>query len=66
MYIWKCHKEKTWVFFFLMEGRKVKQVLYRGRYQWEVGSYKERMKDDKYAGCILYSCIKIETVKIVL
>jgi hypothetical protein len=43
-----------------MKNRKVKQVLSRSEYQWEEGGHKERVKDGKYSGGILYSCMKME------
>jgi hypothetical protein len=42
-----------------MKDRKIKQVLSRVGYWWEgedIGQVKER----KYGGTILYSCMKIE------
>jgi hypothetical protein len=46
--------------FFKDGGRKVKQVLSGGWYQWEGGGYKERMKEGGYGGYIIYSCMKME------
>jgi hypothetical protein len=43
-----------------MKNGKVKQVLSRGGNQWEKRGHKERRKQGKYGGCILYSCMKIE------
>jgi hypothetical protein len=43
-----------------MKDRRVKQVLSGGEYQWEEGGQKERVKQGKYGGCSLYSCMKIE------
>jgi hypothetical protein len=39
---------------------KVKQVLSRGWYQWEGGGHKERAKEGKYGGSIMYLCVKME------
>jgi hypothetical protein len=43
-----------------MKDRKVKQVLSGGWYQWEEGGYKERRKEDKCGGNVMYSCVKME------
>jgi hypothetical protein len=43
-----------------MKGRKVKQVLSRGWYQWERGGHEERVKKGKYGGNTMYSCMKME------
>jgi hypothetical protein len=32
----------------------------QGEYKWEVGGYKERVKEGEYGRSILYSCMKIE------
>jgi hypothetical protein len=40
--------------------RRIKQVPFEGEYQWEGRGHKERVKEGKYGGCILYSCMKIE------
>jgi hypothetical protein len=41
-----------------MKDKKVEQVF--SWYQWEGGGHKEKVKDGKYGGCILYLCMKIE------
>jgi hypothetical protein len=44
-----------------MKDRKVKQVLSRGRFQWEApGGHKKMVKEGNDGGNILYSCMKIE------
>jgi hypothetical protein len=43
-----------------MKNRKVRQVISRDGYQWEWGGHKEKVKEFKYVGCILYSYMKIE------
>jgi hypothetical protein len=43
-----------------MKDNKVKQVLSRGGYQWDSGRLKEKVKEGKYDGCILNSCMKIK------
>jgi hypothetical protein len=43
-----------------LKDRRVKQVLSRGGYQWEVRGQKERRNKGEYGGCILYSYMKIE------
>jgi hypothetical protein len=43
-----------------MKGRKVKQVLSGGWYQWVAGGHKERVKEDKYGRSIMYSHMKME------
>jgi hypothetical protein len=43
-----------------MKDREVKQALSGYWEQWEGGGHKESMKEGKYGGSILYSCMKIE------
>jgi hypothetical protein len=43
-----------------MKDRKVKQILSEGWYQLEQGGHKERVKEGKYGGNIIYSCMKME------
>jgi hypothetical protein len=38
-----------------MENRKVKQVPYRGWYQWEQGGYKERVKEAECSRNIMHT-----------
>jgi hypothetical protein len=46
-------------FFQKLKGRKVNQVLSESGYQWDRGSYKERVKDSEYGESILYLWMKI-------
>jgi hypothetical protein len=42
-----------------MEDRKRKHVLSGGWYtQWEMGEYKERVKEAECSGNIIYLCVK--------
>jgi hypothetical protein len=43
-----------------MKYRKVKQILSGGWYRWEGGEYQKRVKEGKYVGNIMYSCMKME------
>jgi hypothetical protein len=43
-----------------MKDKKVRQVFSGNGYQWEEEGHKERMKEGKYGGYILYSCMKIK------
>jgi hypothetical protein len=40
--------------------KKIKPVLSWGGYKWEAGWHKERVKESKYGGCILYTYMKME------
>jgi hypothetical protein len=39
---------------------KDKKVLSGGGYPRKGGGHKERVKEGKYGGCILYACMKIK------
>jgi hypothetical protein len=43
-----------------MKDRKVKQFLSGGWYKRERGGHKERVKEGKCGGHILYLCMKME------
>jgi hypothetical protein len=43
-----------------MKDRKVKQVLFEVWYQWEEVGHLERVKESKYGGSTLNSCMKME------
>jgi hypothetical protein len=42
------------------EGQKGKVSPTRGWYQWEKEGHKERVKEGKYGGNTMYSCMKME------
>jgi hypothetical protein len=43
-----------------MKDRKIKQVLSGDWCQWKEGKAKERVKEGKYGGSTMYSCMKME------
>jgi hypothetical protein len=47
-------------FFYKTENRKARQVLSGGRYQWQKGGYKKRMKEGEYGANTVYTCMKME------
>jgi hypothetical protein len=43
-----------------MEDKRVKQFFSESGYQWKEGGHKEKMNEDEYGECIVYSYMKIE------